>query len=41
MKFSDKKDVRPAIWAHINGYIDAYIYTETFKRNLYLRVSKG
>ena len=23
LKFSDKYDARPAIWAHVNGYIEA------------------
>ena len=35
-KFSDKQDVGPATWAHINGYIHACKCTETFRtQNIY------
>ena len=40
-KFSDKLDVGPATWAHINRYIDACKCTEIFRNNFHARSSRG
>ena len=38
---SDKQDVEPATWTHINDYIHVCKCTEIFRNNLYSKVSKG
>ena len=40
LKFSDKYDARPVIWAHVNGYIDPCKCTKVFRNNLHSRVSE-
>ena len=41
LKLLGKEDVESATWAHVNGYIDAWKFTEIFRDNLHSRVSEA